>query len=306
MVMISVSTVMVPGVTAERRSVSTSALKYFEDHRDLTIDEFLTRLRPIPIDGRERARVLAALPPHGAIRAGANELAKMSLAEEVLAYHHRRGLIPFTIIDVAPAFIGLHERAVILVSTSALSLVKNEEFAALVAHEIGHEFVWTDYQLAVERRDHARIRELELRCDGIAVLTLRRLGVDAERLVSAVEKLTWYNQQRRLDADRSDYVSRDDRRAFIHAIEKLQWADSESPGQAMGAKTPSLTADRARGLTPRTAFERFVEFSSHCRAVPRRSRCTTPTARRRKSKRGFSTWMDSQTGQTCCVFERKG
>ena len=186
MVMVYLSTIMVPAVTAERPSVSRSALGYLEGHGELTTDQFLERLRPMPVDDGARARVLAALPPHGTVRAGSRELAKMSLAEEVLAYHHRRDRITFTIIDVAPAFIGLHERAVILVSARALSLVNTEEFAALVAHEIGHEFVWKEYQLAVERRDHDRIRELELRCDGIAVLTLRRLGLDAERLVSAV------------------------------------------------------------------------------------------------------------------------
>ena len=57
----------------------------------------------------------------------------------MLAYHGRRGLITFTIIKVAPAFIGLHDRAVILVSANALPLLKKEEFAALVAHEIGHD-----------------------------------------------------------------------------------------------------------------------------------------------------------------------
>ena len=295
MVMVYLSTIMVPAVTAERPSVSRSALGYLEGHGELTTDQFLERLRPMPVDDGARARVLAALPPHGTVRAGSRELAKMSLAEEVLAYHHRRDRITFTIIDDAPAFIGLHERAVILVSARALSLVNTEEFAALVAHEIGHEFVWKEYQLAVERRDHDRIRELELRCDGIAVLTLRRLGLDAERLVSAVEKLTWYNQQRRLDADRSDYVSRKDRRAFIRAVEKLQWADSEVTGPGDARHDALIDCGPSTRLTPRTAFERFVEFSSYYRAVPRRSRCSTPIARRRKSKRGFSMWMDSQT-----------
>ena len=145
----------------------------------MSIDEFLGRMRPPPLDAIERAGVIAAMP-QGAIRADAHALAQMNLAEQVLAYHGRRGLITFTIIKVAPAFIGLHDRAVILVSANALPLLEKEEFAALVAHEIGHEYVWTDYRRAVQRHDQARIRELELRCDGIAVLTLRRLGLDAE------------------------------------------------------------------------------------------------------------------------------
>jgi hypothetical protein len=202
----------------------SSVLEFFEGHSDVSIDGFLGRLRPPPIDAVEHDRIVAALPPHGAIRPDAHDLAKMSLADDLLAYHGRRGLISFTIIDVAPVFVGLHARAVILVSAHALALVNTEEFAALVAHEIGHEYVWFDYEYAKQHHDQARIRELELRCDGIAVLTLRRLGLDPERLVSAVEKLTWYNQARGLDADRKDYVSREDRRMFIRAVAKLQWA----------------------------------------------------------------------------------
>ena len=84
--------------------------------------------------------------------------------------------------------------------------------------------VWTQYQLAVHRGDSEQIRELELRCDGIAVLTLRRLGVNPERLVRAVEMLTWYNEQRHWAANRKEYVSRDERRAFIRAIATCPWA----------------------------------------------------------------------------------
>jgi len=208
-----------------------SALQFFEGHDDLSIDEFLGRVRPSPIDAIERARVLGALP-YGAIPPDAQALAKMSLGEEVLAYHGRRGVITFTIIRVTPAFIDLDNRAVIVVSANVLPLLNREEFAALVAHEIGHEYVWADYRRAENRHDHARIRELELRCDGIAVVTLRRLGLDAGRLIRAVEILTSYNKELRLDDNASDYVSLRDRRAFIRAVEQLHWADRQGAMRA--------------------------------------------------------------------------
>ena len=221
-VVVCLATTTVSGAV-DQKDVGQSALEFFEGHDGMTIDEFLTRLRPSPITEADRARILASLPARGGIHAGSRELAKMSLGEEVLAYHARRGLITFQIIDVAPAFVGLYERAVILVSARALPLINREEFAGLVAHELGHEYFWTDYQTARQRHDGRRLRELELRCDGIAVLTMRRLGLDPERLVRAVEMLTWYNQQRRLDSDWKDYVSRDERRAFIRAVENLRW-----------------------------------------------------------------------------------
>jgi hypothetical protein len=230
LVLACVTTTLVP-VRADQKRASnlvSSALAFFEGHGDLSIDEFLGRLRPRAVDPAEHDRIVGALPPHGTIRPDALALAKMTLGEDVLAYHGRRGLVSFTIIDVDPAFVALHARAVILVSAHALSVVDREEFAAIVAHEIGHEYVWGDYERAKQDGDHARIRELELRCDGIAVLTLRRLGVRPERLIRALEMLTWYNQERLFDSDRRDYASRDERRAFVRAVEKLHWANGDS------------------------------------------------------------------------------
>jgi hypothetical protein len=224
-----VATMLVPVQADQKASnLAGSALAFFEGHGDLSIDEFLGRLRPPAVDPAEHNRIVGALPPKGIIRPDAVSLAKMTLGEEVLAYHGRRGLISFTIIDVEPAFVGLHARAVILVSAHALSILDREEFAAIAAHEIGHEYVWGDYEQAKRDGDHARIRTLELRCDGIAVLTVRRLGLRPESLIRALEMLTWYNQERLFDTNRTDYASRDERRAFVHAVEKLQWASSDS------------------------------------------------------------------------------
>jgi Peptidase family M48 len=226
-VLACVTAMMVPVQAADQKKLSDSvksAIQFFDRHDVRSIDEFLEQLRPSPIDPIQRARVMAALP-QGAIPPDAPALAKMSLGEEVLAYHGRRGLITFAIIRVAPAFIGLYGRSVILVSANILPLLNQEEFAALVAHEIGHEYVWAEYRHAEQRHDHAQIRQLELRCDGVAVLTIRRLGLNAERFIRAIETLAWYNRELGLDENAIDYVSGDDRRAFIRAIAKLQWVD---------------------------------------------------------------------------------
>jgi hypothetical protein len=107
-----------------------------------------------------------------------------------------------------------------------LPLITGEEFAGLVAHEVAHEYVWNEYVTATRRRDDARIRALELRCDGLAVLTLHRLGISSEHLVSAVQKLTWYNERRRFVSDRDHYVGRDDRANFVRAVDALRWRES--------------------------------------------------------------------------------
>ncbi len=102
-------------------------------------------------------------------------------------------------------------------------MVSAEEFAALVADEIAHEYVWDEYQKAMARNDHQKMQQLELSCDGIAVLTLRSLGLDAEHLVSAVKKITRFNQLRGMVANASDYVPKGTHRLHPrhrrHAVE---------------------------------------------------------------------------------------
>jgi hypothetical protein len=67
------------------------------------------------------------------------------------------------------------------------------------------------------------MQELELRCDGIAVLTLRRVGIDTENLVSAVQKVTRFNQLRNAVASDTSYVPLKEQIMFIRAIAGLSW-----------------------------------------------------------------------------------
>jgi hypothetical protein len=206
-----------------RSPVQTMAMAYFERHGAITIDEFLTQSRPAPLGPADCAAVIAALPKEGELQPKPAETAKIDAARRVLDYHARLGVVTFKVIEVRYAFVGLHARSVLLASREALWLLSPDEFAALVAHEIGHDFVWQEYGRARDRKDHKKMQELELRCDGIAVLTLRRLGIDPENLVSAVQKVTRFNQRRDAVATRASYVSLKERITFIRAIAGLSW-----------------------------------------------------------------------------------
>jgi predicted SprT family Zn-dependent metalloprotease len=58
--------------------------------------------------------------------------------------------------------VGLHARSVVLISQRALHLLNADVLQAVVAHEIGHEYVWDEYQAALERKDARRLQELAL------------------------------------------------------------------------------------------------------------------------------------------------
>ena len=79
-------TAMFVTVRADQKKPSNlvrCALEFFQGHSDVSLDEFLGRLRPPPVSAVERARIVAALPSHGSIAPDALALAKMSLAEDI-------------------------------------------------------------------------------------------------------------------------------------------------------------------------------------------------------------------------------
>ena len=223
---------------------TTKALAFFDAAAAASIPEFLGRLRPDPVSPAVRAQVIASLPRQGELRPTAAEQTKLAALAPVFDFHARNGAIEVKVIDVGHAFVGLHARTVLLLSRDALALVTPEELQALAAHEMGHEYLWNEYQVAMADGASGRLRELELVCDGIAILTLRALGLDPEDLASAVTKMTRHNERLGATASASSYVSLGDRRRFIEAVsERLAAPAGTSPPArhsrlAAGSATP--------------------------------------------------------------------
>jgi Zn-dependent protease with chaperone function len=184
----------------------------------------LDACRPAPVSIAEKMRGLHSLPAKGLVtQFGRNERRKLAAVEPVLRANERIGIYEVRVISVPQAWTGLHERAVLLISLPALRLLTAEEVAALVAHEIGHEYVWRQYADAKRRQDARRLRELELVCDAIAIRTLARLGMRADRLQTAVEKTSWYNRERLgVALNEGDYPSLKERKRLLKKMSLLE------------------------------------------------------------------------------------
>ena len=181
------------GIISLAAAQQDCAIRAAETVRKLDLDA----CRPEPVSALEKAAVLRSLPVDGAVtHFSTGERRKLEELDPVLRAQSREGVYEIRIITVPQAWTGLHARAVLLISMPALVLLTSEELQALVAHEIGHEYVWQRYESARARKDAKRLRELELVCDAIAISTLRRIGVAPERLESATEKVFSYNRER--------------------------------------------------------------------------------------------------------------
>jgi hypothetical protein len=157
----------------------------------------LDACRPAPVSADEKRNVLESLPADGEVtQLTESERRKLNDLTAILRIHERDGVYVVKVISVPQAWTGLYGRAVLLISLRALELLSSEELQALVAHEIGHEYIWQEYADAQKAKNITRLRELELTCDAIAILTLQRIGIKEDRLIQGLEKVSRYNRER--------------------------------------------------------------------------------------------------------------
>jgi len=212
-----------PAASAQEDSVLEPALQYFTRHNAGEILKLFESARPAPVSDAERGRILATLPTEGNVRElDTAQQEKLADVRSVLQPHRREGVYIIRVIQVAQAAVALHARGVVLISERALDLLDADELQAVVAHEVGHEYFWGDYFLA--RRDNRQsfLRRLELLCDGIAVITLERLGVNPERLISALDKISRYNRDRfGVAVNETNYPALGERRRFVERL--VEW-----------------------------------------------------------------------------------
>jgi hypothetical protein len=181
---------------------------------------FLESARPSPMSAEDRARVLLTLPLEGEVtNFSASARRKLDALTWVLRATERESVYEIKVIDVPQAGLALYARSVIFVSDAALTLLDADELQASLVHEIGHDYVWIEREYAVQLGDHVRLKDLELVCDAIAIVTLHDLGMDVSRLISGVQKTSRFNRERLGTANNErDYPTLAQRQVFARAM----------------------------------------------------------------------------------------
>src|SRR5262245_17319281 len=210
-------------------AVGAKALAYFEQIEGRSFDEHLKSIRPQPLPPDLKAYVMARLPKAPEIKPSASARAKFAMLGPILNYHGRSSAYEFKVGRLGKAYVGLYACAAVLISEEALDLLTAEELQAVIAHEMGHEYFWDEYQLSDQNKQYQTLQELELRCDGIAIITLSQLGLDPTRLMSAVAKLRKFNERTGAGEERAyAYPSFDERMKFIRAMTEMVKARNEA------------------------------------------------------------------------------
>jgi hypothetical protein len=113
------------------------------------------------------------------------------------------------------------EGAAVVISEEAVDTLTAEELQAVIAHELGHEYFAAEYEMARSNKLWDKVKELELRCDAISIITLKSLGLNPDTLISAVTKLTKFNEERGVKNNPNIVTSLGDRLNFCRSIMKL-------------------------------------------------------------------------------------
>ena len=215
-----------PAETQSDPSPPTEALRFFEGVPEGSTGATILRtLRPSPASPADRAQALADFPKESqksVLEPTATERAKLAALDVILAYHERLQVYQIKVIDVPMAAVNRYPPAVVLISRPALRLLSVPELQATVAHEIGHEY-FQDYADLRARQDTVGLQVLELKCDGIAVLTLLELGIEPVHLYRATEKMGRFNEVPKERWGKNGYPHPRDRERFARAlVEKVR------------------------------------------------------------------------------------
>jgi hypothetical protein len=210
-----------------------AALRYFGSVQGRDFETWLRELRRPAPSRAFRSFILENLPADGRLSPTDQEAARLGAIRPLLRFHERENSIELQLFTYGGgAFTGLHARAVLLISRETLGSLNTDELVAIVAHELGHDYVWDEYEQAKQQGDDRRLQELELRCDGIAVIAITRLGLDPERLISSLTKLSRHNARLSNPSgpNAARYIPLEQRARFIRAMITLT---ARAPGRAL-------------------------------------------------------------------------
>ena len=78
---------------------------------------------------------------------------------------------------------------VLVISDSLAAPLYDEELMGIVAHEMAHSYFMDEMCAAQRTKDHLAMRVIELKCDAVAILSLKLLGVDPTHHARGVRRV---------------------------------------------------------------------------------------------------------------------
>jgi hypothetical protein len=175
---------------------------------------------PFSVYGAENyRRAIASLPP--SIRESRVSEGKLlrrveSIIKPVLELHSRWDKIELFLYQAQFPRASVWQGCVLLISDALAAPLNDDELAGIVAHEMGHAYFMIDTIKATNHRDRQTMKIVELKCDAVAMLSLKLLGHDPADYLRGLRRVD--------DLTRRDGYNGLDRREHPSIGERTQFA----------------------------------------------------------------------------------
>lgn len=196
------------------------AFSYFHNIRDQDFESYITQIRLPEVSADHRAEVLENLSRMEEASISDRDRLKIDAILPILRFHNHQNSIEIKVVEFNHAFVKLQSRAVLLISDKAFNMLSIEELQAMAAHEMAHDYFWREYFDAKNRKQYGTLREIELLCDGVAIITLQYLNLDSRYLISGTDRLNSSNA-RIIQIDHLTHPPAGDRARFTRAISEF-------------------------------------------------------------------------------------
>jgi hypothetical protein len=107
----------------------------------------------------------------------------------VLRYYDRDSVVDLIVVKMGQPVVLFLGGAAVVISDEALSLLTAQELQGMAGHELRHEYFWNEWQQARLNKQYDKMQEIELRCDGLAIISMEHLDLDPSRFISGISKL---------------------------------------------------------------------------------------------------------------------
>jgi Zn-dependent protease with chaperone function len=191
------------------------------------INSSLASMRPEAVSESDKKKLLEELPLVTAANRGSDRKRLEHLGARLqgaLKLHDRAGIVEIIVFNDPRPIVYSKPGVVVVLSTEVLEIVEDDDAAlvGVVAHELAHEYVAMPMLYALRARDNLKIRELELFCDAVAVVTLFSLQMDPNSYSKALERICRHSQAvTTLNDGSSSHPSLDARLKLIAEIQAL-------------------------------------------------------------------------------------
>jgi hypothetical protein len=116
--------------------------------------------------------------------------------QQTLQLHGRGGKVELFLFRHELPLVQLWRGSVLMISDCLAEVLSDGELAGITAHELGHSYFEDEMAAAQRSQDDRAMRVVELKCDAVAILSLKLLGYNPELYLRGLQRIKALNKSK--------------------------------------------------------------------------------------------------------------